>query len=463
MDIWNTQNHILNSSNTGAANSASTDPLSTAYDNTLQTFTSSITSPNDYKSKFSNVEMDPLAYQMLQLSANDSISQLTTPSMIQNSYFTSNTNNNNNNNTSNNSNSQHHSLSHNNSITSSNNNLNSTWSTNNNNNNNSNNNFNNSNNSYSNYLIQQSQNQHQAQTQAQAQAQLQAQVQAQAQAQAQVQNTFTNQVKLKMKQQQNQQSQQSLSLNQAQNQNLSQSQVNNQSHNNNYMNQQSHNNLSINSFQYDKIKPDIISNNNNNINSNINNNINKNFNINQFDSRALKQNNQLKNSINNNDPSEIENLKNKLQLKDIIISKLESELEKSKDFKNTILKTQNESNGKFEIPKNYEDLYHKLVEKIQLTETELTETKTRLEALITAISMNPNPTSFKNGRYDEEEISHKIISKLKMLTEENDELSRMVSYGKSKEKDIEIALLRKQNSDLLEKMSKLEQKIADKK
>ena len=77
--------------------------------------------------------------------------------------------------------------------------------------------------------------------------------------------------------------------------------------------------------------------------------------------------------------------------------------------------------------------------------------------------MNPNPTSFKNGRYDEEEISHKIISKLKMLTEENDELSRMVSYGKSKEKDIEIALLRKQNSDLLEKMSKLEQKIADKK
>lgn len=163
------------------------------------------------------------------------------------------------------------------------------------------------------------------------------------------------------------------------------------------------------------------------------------------------------------DPPEIENYKTKIQLKDIIISKLELELEKLKDFQNTILKTQNESSNSFEIPKNHEELYHKLVEKVRSTEAELEDTKTRLESLITAISMNSTSSSFKSGRYDEEEISHKIISKLKMLTEENDELSRMVSYGKSKEKDIEIALLRKQNNDLLEKVSKLEAKLNDKK
>lgn len=182
-----------------------------------------------------------------------------------------------------------------------------------------------------------------------------------------------------------------------------------------------------------------------------------------MDSRALKPSNQFKNSMNITDPSEIETFKGKLQLKDIIINKLESELEKMKQFQNTILKAQNDSNGNYEIPKNYEDLYLKLVEKIQATESELADTKTRLEALVTAIAMNPNPSTFKNGRYDEEEISHKIISKLKMLTEENEELSRMVSYGKSKEKDIEIALLRKQNNDLLEKVAKLEGKLNDKK
>ncbi|ONH73648.1 Protein MUM2 [Pichia kudriavzevii] len=156
-----------------------------------------------------------------------------------------------------------------------------------------------------------------------------------------------------------------------------------------------------------------------------------------------------------------ESYRTKLQLKDIIISKLESELEKMKEFHDTVLKTKGNTQGDFEVPKNYEELYHKLVDKIQSTEAELNDTKLRLESLVTAISMNPNPTNYKNGRYDEQEVSHKIISKLKLLSEENEELSRMLSYGKSKEKDIEIALLRKQNNDLLEKVSKLEAKLND--
>lgn len=159
-------------------------------------------------------------------------------------------------------------------------------------------------------------------------------------------------------------------------------------------------------------------------------------------------------------PHEIESYKMKLQLKDIIISKLESELEKQKDFEKTVSFSDNKDN--FEVPKNQEQLYNKLVEKLQLSEKDLEDTKNRLESLITAIALNPKQTSYKNGIYDEQEIAHKIISKMQLLTEENEELSKMLSYGKSKEKDIEIGLLRKQNAELLEKIAKLENKPTDK-
>lgn len=158
--------------------------------------------------------------------------------------------------------------------------------------------------------------------------------------------------------------------------------------------------------------------------------------------------------------SEAENFKMKLQLKDIIISKLELELEKEKEFQKALAGC--EKNGTFEIPKNQEQLYTKLVETVKVTKKELEDTKTRLEALVTAIALNPN-SNYKNGRYDEEEIAHKIITKMQILTEENEELSKMLSYGKSKEKDIEIGLLRKQNVDLREKISKLEAKLNEEK
>lgn len=467
MDIWNTHNpsaattssHHNNNgnghgSNNGSGNHTQLSDTLSAYD-PLATFNATLSNPTDYKQSFSNVELDPLAFQMMQLNTKDPLSQMTTPSMMQNSYFgnsslplnnrqlsdntiskltgqnaNGNSNGNGNGNGGNNFNSN---WSNNNTVNTLN-----TNNTNNNNNNNTNTNnsntnanasSNNNNNPYTNYLIQQAQ---QAQQQS-------APVLSQSLSQpASHHNSFSAQMNYKRSQSNAQQSHQSAAQFQSQNRsnppNYNHQQ---QSHNNNSIT-----NSNINSFQNENIKPQ-----------------------NQFhmDSRALKPSNQFKNSMNITDPSEIETFKGKLQLKDVIINKLESELEKMKQFQNTILKAQNDSNGNYEIPKNYEELYLKLVEKIQATESELDDTKTRLEALVTAIAMNPNPSTFKNGRYDEEEISHKIISKLKMLTEENEELSRMVSYGKSKEKDIEIALLRKQNNDLLEKVAKLEGKLNDKK
>lgn len=159
------------------------------------------------------------------------------------------------------------------------------------------------------------------------------------------------------------------------------------------------------------------------------------------------------------DPGEIESFELKLQLKDIVIAKLEAELEKEKEFQST-LSMSLKNNESFEIPKNHEQLYNKIVEQLQATKKELNETKDRLEALVTAVAFSPNNSNYKNGRYDEQEVAHKIISKMQILTEENEEMSKMLSYGKSKEKDIEIGLLRKQNTELREKITKLESKLS---
>ena len=116
-------------------------------------------------------------------------------------------------------------------------------------------------------------------------------------------------------------------------------------------------------------------------------------------------------------------------------------------------------NVSFEIPKTHEELYIRLNEKLRSTQEELEETNLRLESILTAIALNPTQSVISSGRYDEEEVAHRIVTKLQLLTEENDEMAKMLSYGKSKEKDIEIGLLRKQNIELKEKITKLESKV----
>ncbi|KAG7923875.1 hypothetical protein KL905_000029 [Ogataea polymorpha] len=157
--------------------------------------------------------------------------------------------------------------------------------------------------------------------------------------------------------------------------------------------------------------------------------------------------------------AEIEDHKIQLELKDSIIKKLEEEVARL----NSILRVSDSDDNRktFEIPKNHEQLYTKLTEKLQAAQEELEETKLRLEVVLTAVALNPNQWITKTGRYDEEEIAHKIITKMQMLTEENEEMAKMLSYGKSKEKDIEIGLLRKQNVELKTKVAKLEVKLKE--
>ncbi|KAH3665416.1 hypothetical protein OGAPHI_003600 [Ogataea philodendri] len=169
---------------------------------------------------------------------------------------------------------------------------------------------------------------------------------------------------------------------------------------------------------------------------------------------------QLTNADSGDMNSEIENDRVQLELKNSIITKLENENSRLKMVLKVSSNKEND-NSPFEIPKNHEQLYNKLAEKLQATQDELEDTKLRLEVILTAIALNPNQSVTKTGRYDEEEIAHKVITKMQMLTEENEEMAKMLSYGKSKEKDIEIGLLRKQNTELKTKISKLETKVKE--
>lgn len=167
----------------------------------------------------------------------------------------------------------------------------------------------------------------------------------------------------------------------------------------------------------------------------------------------------LKSSGSENECTDPIELKVKLQLKDTIIRKLQADLELARNQAKKFAGMETK-NGKhvYEIPKNHEQLYERLVEKLQSTDKELEETKARLESLATAVTLNPSQSQYKYGRYDEQEVAHKIITKLQMLTEENEEMSKMLSYGKAKEKDIEIGLLKSQNEQLRQKLEKLEAK-----
>ncbi|KAL6950105.1 hypothetical protein ACO0QE_000778 [Hanseniaspora vineae] len=117
------------------------------------------------------------------------------------------------------------------------------------------------------------------------------------------------------------------------------------------------------------------------------------------------------------------------------------------------------------LPKNLETIVNRLALKLSKKDKELQETNDRLETLITAIVSNPSPSmmnpslsnvSTKYGRYDVETLAHKMVVRLEMLTRENQEMAKMLSYGRSKEYQIELELLRKENQLLKERVAVLE-------
>lgn len=154
----------------------------------------------------------------------------------------------------------------------------------------------------------------------------------------------------------------------------------------------------------------------------------------------------------NNSDKELEALKIDLRIKESQIESLESELNRLTDFD----RLQSSNPAETQIPKTYEEVFKRLSENNANLKAELNDTKKRLESLVLAISLNPSNASTNDGRYDELEISHKVILKLDNLVKENENLLKNLSFGKLKEYQIEINLLKLQNAKLLEKLSKYE-------
>lgn len=115
--------------------------------------------------------------------------------------------------------------------------------------------------------------------------------------------------------------------------------------------------------------------------------------------------------------------------------------------------------NKIIIPENVETILTTLATNLKDTQAKLKETEDNLESILTAIALNPTNAVTKDGRYDIETIAHKMIVRLEILTKENKEMAKMLSYGKSKEVHIELNLVRRENDELKEKIKLLEGKI----
>ncbi|CCF57047.1 hypothetical protein KAFR_0C00520 [Kazachstania africana CBS 2517] len=196
-------------------------------------------------------------------------------------------------------------------------------------------------------------------------------------------------------------------------------------------------------------------------NSNSNNNNNNNNNSNNSNTNSSNNNNNSSNnksSSNNNSYDEtIEKLKVNLQIKDSQIESLENEIIALKNLFN-----KKATNDTIQIPKNIENIIIKLSDTLAEKESQLSKTQETLETILTSISLNPTNGITENGRYDVETISHKLLNKLEILTNENDKMSKMLSFGRSKELQIKSNLLELENAELKKRVTDLEKKLSQK-
>ncbi|EMG47870.1 hypothetical protein G210_1671 [Candida maltosa Xu316] len=121
------------------------------------------------------------------------------------------------------------------------------------------------------------------------------------------------------------------------------------------------------------------------------------------------------------------NLKSELLVKNQIIKNLTDQL-------NIMRKNENQKNAGFALPKNHYQLFQDLSKTLQEKSIELQETNQRLEAVLVANNLGEH--------YDVEELSHKLVYKLSQLSQENENLLKMVSFGNKTSLLIEIGLLK---------------------
>ncbi|KAG0655019.1 hypothetical protein C6P45_003203 [Maudiozyma exigua] len=151
------------------------------------------------------------------------------------------------------------------------------------------------------------------------------------------------------------------------------------------------------------------------------------------------------------------------QIKETQIETLEQEVQTLKNLLEAQNKTTVNSTTTTIIPNNIEEIFISLSNSLEKKEEELKESKNITESLITAITLNPTNNITKDGRYDPETIAHKLMNRLEILTNENKEMGKMLSYGRSQEMSIQMNLLTVENIELKEKIAQLENELKSKK
>lgn len=185
--------------------------------------------------------------------------------------------------------------------------------------------------------------------------------------------------------------------------------------------------------------------------------------------KALCYGDAIMNAGTNDSNSEvIKSLNLRLQVKETQNESLESEIQKLKKTFNEALnfkqsehkfEKQNSHAGStpIEVPTSVEQVFKKLSSSLEKKDKELEETKQTLESVLTALALNPTNSITKYGRYDAEALAHKMVVRLETLTKENQEMAKMLAYGRAKEVQIELQLARMENRELRDTVSKLKQ------
>lgn len=151
--------------------------------------------------------------------------------------------------------------------------------------------------------------------------------------------------------------------------------------------------------------------------------------------------------------SEEDKLKLQLKLKENQIESLTNEIKMLNE--SMLVKEDKESY----VPYSINEIFNALTKEKLQQSNELTETKLKLDTLITSIVLNPTNDSIENGRYDELETSHKILIKLESLKRENEFLLKSLSFGKLKNFEMNLNLLKQENKDLKRENQELKKEI----
>lgn len=101
-----------------------------------------------------------------------------------------------------------------------------------------------------------------------------------------------------------------------------------------------------------------------------------------------------------------------------------------------------------------EKAFRNMAQSINQKDKEIAQLKLRIEALVTASSINM--TDSAGRKMDEAEVAHRIVVRLTALKKENERLAKMLSQGRAAQKEVELGLLRQENESLKARIQELE-------